>query len=125
MSSAHDNFVSPSVATLIIKNQQTFKAYVQTQTGWVEGFVTVVNGFVTNCQFPNNGRLTARIYENTRPSALNPNNQMAIQNNFTHYIDIPNYGRAYFTATSTRSATSTSQNQQKFRAYGLPHDKGH
>jgi hypothetical protein len=65
---------------------------------WLEGYVFVTNGYVTRCQFPdrNNGRIQAQMYQPTRAMTLNPNNPIAVQNNFTHYVDIPNYGRAYF-----------------------------
>lgn len=85
-------------------NQQretTIRAYVQMRNEWVEGYVFVTNGLVTRCQFPNiqaggGVQLRAQMYEATKPSFLNPNNPIAVNNNFTHYIDIPNYGRAYF-----------------------------
>jgi hypothetical protein len=76
-------------------------AYVQVRNEWVKGFVFLVDGFVTRCQFPNiqvgGGSLRAQMYQKEKPGYLNPNNPIAINNNFTHYVDIPNYGRAYFT----------------------------
>ena len=87
-------------------NQQretTIRAYVQMRNKWewVEGYVFATNGLITRCQFPNiqasySVQLQARIDRATKPSYLNPNNPIAVNNNFTHYIDIPNYGRAYF-----------------------------
>lgn len=82
--------------TNIKQEEIPVKAYVQTQSGWIEGYVFFVNGFITRCQFPDRNGYRADIYQKTRPSALNPNNPMAVQNNFTHFIDIPNFGRAYF-----------------------------
>ena len=79
-------------------NQEAIQAYVKMRNEWLEGYVFVTNGYVTRCQFPdiNDGRIRAQMYEPKRPSRLNPDNPIAVQNSFTHYIDIPNYGRAYF-----------------------------
>lgn len=82
------------------KQEDAVRAYVRIQNEWIEGFVFINNGLVTRCQFKTidlgNMQLRADIYQATRPSSLNPNNPLAIKNNFTHFIDIPNYGRAYF-----------------------------
>ncbi len=82
--------------------EKTVKAYVQIQGQWVDGLLFISNGMVSRCQFPNLmeiiGRdIRAQIYQPISPSRLNPNHQQAITNNFTHFVDIPNYGRAYFT----------------------------
>jgi hypothetical protein len=88
--------------TLNIQRQQSFIAYVQTPNdGWVKGSISITNGYVTDCNFPRTSAgLEARIYYGTNisPFPLNPNNPIAIQNNFTHFVDIAGYGRAYFTA---------------------------
>jgi len=81
--------------------EQAIRAHVQMRNEWISGYVYVSNGVVTRCQFEDvraagNVVLQAHIYEPTRASYLNPNNPIAIQNNFTHTVDIPNYGRAYF-----------------------------
>jgi hypothetical protein len=83
------------------QTEKSIRAYVQIQGQWVEGFLFISNGLVTRCQFPNMmeiiGRdIRAQIYQPTNPTRLNPNSQLAISNNFTHFIDIPNYGRAFF-----------------------------
>ena len=81
------------------QNEISISAYVQIRNEWVEGYVFLVDGFITRCQFPNiqaGTTLEAHIYQRTMPSVLNPNNSMAVKNNFTHFVDIPNYGRAYF-----------------------------
>jgi hypothetical protein len=82
--------------------EKTVKAYVQIQGQWVDGLLFISNGMVSRCQFPNLmgiiGRdIRAQIYQPINPTRLNPNHQQAVTNNFTHFIDIPNYGRAYFT----------------------------
>jgi hypothetical protein len=81
------------------QNEISISAYVQIRNEWVEGYVYLVDGVITRCQFPDieaGMTIQARIYQRTKPSILNPNNPMAIKNNFTHFVDIPNYGRAYF-----------------------------
>ena len=84
------------------QREVSIQAYVQMRTEWVRGYVFLRNGVVTRCQFPDIRAgggvvLRAQIYRAVKPSYLNPNNPIAIENNFTHYVQIPNYGRAYFT----------------------------
>ena len=80
------------------QNEVGLVAYAKVGREWVKGYVYLVNGFVTRCRFPDKaqGRLQAKIYQRTKPRRLNPNNPIAAESNFTHYIDIPNYGRTYF-----------------------------
>jgi hypothetical protein len=89
--------ISPSFSQ---HNEISISAYVQFRNEWVEGFVFLDEGYITRCQFPDiqagMTTLQARIYQTKKPSVLNPNNPMAVNNNFTHFVDIPNYGRAYF-----------------------------
>lgn len=73
------------------KQERSFEAFVQQGKGWIKGVVYVSNGSVTRVAFPN-----FKASLNLRPTALNPNNPMATQYNFTHFIDVPNTGRAYF-----------------------------
>jgi hypothetical protein len=81
--------------------EQAVRAHVQMRNEWVSGYVYITNGLVTRCQFPDiqaggNVTLRAHIYQPIQPYYLNPNNPIAINNNFTHYVDISGYGRAYF-----------------------------
>lgn len=94
-------FAQPSYVTFLAQRETPIKAYVQMRGQWISGYVFINNGVVTRVQFPEQRvsgsySLRAQLYQNVRPSYLNPNNPIAVQNNFTHYIDIPNYGRAYF-----------------------------
>jgi hypothetical protein len=78
------------------------KAYVLIRNNWVSGYVFISNGYVTRVQFEDitdGYRVISRaqLYQKVPVSYLNPNNPMAINNNFTCFIDIPNYGKAYFT----------------------------
>ena len=68
---------------------------------WYQGFVFITNDMVTRVQFPEiqvsgTYRMTAQMYQPERVGYLNANNPIAVQNNLTNYVDIPNYGRAYF-----------------------------
>jgi hypothetical protein len=86
------------LSALNIQNQKSIKAYVQTNDGWISGFVFITDGYVTKCQFPNRHRLqTPAIQTKSKPFGLNPNNPLAIKYNYTHYIDIGGYGKACFT----------------------------
>jgi hypothetical protein len=82
----------------ILKQREiAIKAYINVRGEWIQGFVSIERDLVTRCQFPDIGNgVRATIFSPTRPSTLNPNNPIAVANNFTHYIDIANYGRAYF-----------------------------
>jgi hypothetical protein len=75
-----------------ITNQQenSYDAYVL-QGSWIKGVVYVSSGYVTKMVF-NRQSYSFKV----KPTALNPNNPMAIEYNFTHYVDVPNIGRAYF-----------------------------
>jgi|GEM_PF-5890212 hypothetical protein len=87
-----------NLSALNIQNQKSVKAYVQTYNGWISGFVFITDGYVTKCQFPNREKYpTPYISRKSKPFGLNPNNPLAIKYNYTHYIDIGAYGRAYFT----------------------------
>lgn len=74
-----------------VQQEKSYTAYVQRGNDWVKGVVYVLNGYVTKMSFPS-GSYSYKVL----PTALNPNNPMAIQNNFTHYVDVPNTGRAFF-----------------------------
>ena len=83
-------------------NENMVKAYVLIKNNWVSGYVFISNGYVTRVQFDDitDGYrviVRAQLYQKVPVSYLNPNNPIAINNNFTCFIDIPNYGRAYFT----------------------------
>jgi hypothetical protein len=87
-----------NLSALNIENQKRVRAYVKTNNGWISGSVTITDGYVTDCKFPNRHRLqTATIISKSKPFGLNPNNPLAIKYNYTHYVDIGGYGRAYFT----------------------------
>ena len=81
---------APKVKSTANQQEKSYDAYVL-GNGWIKGTVYVTDGIVTRMVFPS-GKYNFRI----KPTALNPNNPMAIQNNFTHYVDVPNTGRAYF-----------------------------
>jgi hypothetical protein len=110
--------------TIETSNEITETAWVQSRGEWIKGFVILNNGVVTSCQFPTLGpyggvTLIARIYNPIYPTKLNPNNQFAITNNFTHYIDIPNYGRAYFILNeqpNTRYSNDNLNQNQNFQS---------
>jgi|688.fasta_scaffold479937_2 hypothetical protein len=88
---------SNSISSFIQQDKSLAKAYIYVRGEWIQGYVTIERGLITRCQFPDIGNGTiATIYSPTRPNTLNPNNPIAVNNNFTHYIDIANYGRAYF-----------------------------
>jgi len=92
-----DLYYKSKMNTSNLQQEINYTAYVLgANNSWIRGGITIVNGYVTKCQFPQRSGLIAKIYQKERPLQLNPNNAMAVKNNFTHYIDIPNYGRAYF-----------------------------
>ena len=96
------NCVNPNKVTLCFnQNENMVQAYVQNRGQWVQGYVFISSGYVTRVQFPDlvdGGRVISRaqLYQKLLPINLSPNSPLAINNNFTSYIDIPNYGRAYF-----------------------------
>jgi hypothetical protein len=84
------------IEDVVFQQGLTVDAYVSIQGYWQRGSVTIVDGMVTSCSFREQSGMRPKIYQKERPKPLNPNNPIAINNNFTHYIDIPNFGRAYF-----------------------------
>lgn len=100
-----NNSIKNHLNILLIEKEITVPAYVQMQTEWISGHVTIAGGLVIRCSFPDKDKMIGRI-QTTRarahitrpikPSKLNPNNPIAVENHFTHFIDIDGYGRAYF-----------------------------
>ncbi len=95
----------PNIKTVKTNNYQqrevTRQASVLIRGEWFQGFVFITNDMVTRVQFPEiqvtgSYIMTAQMYNPERVGYLNANNPIAVQNNITNYVDIPNYGRAYF-----------------------------
>jgi hypothetical protein len=79
-------------------NNQSIQAYVLMRGQWIQGWVTYseYNGTITSVSFPRTEYAYAQLLGPVRPTPLNPNNTLAIKYNFTHYVDITGYGRAFF-----------------------------
>jgi hypothetical protein len=80
------------------KLARDIQAYVYMQNEWIQGSVTYSEsqGLITGVQFPRTDNGTAYLSGPVRPTPLNPNNALAVKYNFTHYVDMAAYGRAYF-----------------------------
>ena len=83
-----------------IKAQNAIKGYIYTREGWSEGFLTVKRtetGYqLTSYQFDalNNGnpeRISPYDYSRYNFTRVNPNNPLAVQNNFTHFVTIGDF----------------------------------
>jgi hypothetical protein len=74
-------------------------AYIIIQGTWVHGTISVNRTQNGDKPFNYNfdGFESGSLYPDSRFTPLNPNNQYAIKNNFTHTISIPNLGTAYVT----------------------------
>ena len=85
---------------------QNWNNNAQQQTSWVTGYYQSGGNWtkisIQLTQSNQQGLIVTRSSDQYRCSGynqqvmrLNPNNQIAIQNNFTHYVDMP-CGRVYF-----------------------------
>lgn len=85
------------------KLQETrYKAYFNSQNKWYYGYVYLTDGKLSDYQFENlesNGSVQGKyVTGQEKFYQLNPNNQLAINYNFTHYVDITMLGRIYIIA---------------------------
>ena len=87
-----------------IKQDRTFKAYILSKGEWHEGLISISNGVLSSYGFSSledrintGGQLTGYFRGDERFVALNQNNKLAIEYNFTHYVDFNGY-RAYIIA---------------------------
>lgn len=90
---------NPKYESKIIEQERSYRAYINKQNKWLNGYVNVSNGKLTDYQFDNidsNGSNQGKyITGQEQFYTLNPNNQLAINYNFTHYVDIAMLGRVY------------------------------
>lgn len=100
-----NNQIVKVINTCFLKSneQETrYKAYFNRQNKWHDGYVFVSEGRLTDYQFENLenvGSIQGKyITGQEKIYALNPNNQLAINYNFTHYVDVAMLGRIYLIA---------------------------
>ena len=89
--------------TSFTQRESVVNAFLMIQGRFIMGTIGVQNtqnGLrPVNYSFPGMAQrqTSGQFYPDTRFTPLNPNNQYAIKNNFTHTISIPNLGTAYVT----------------------------
>lgn len=92
----------PKYACKIIEQERSYRAYINKQNKWINGYIYVNNGKLTDYQFDNIDSNSSNqgkyITGQEQFYTLNPNNQLAINYNFTHYVDISLLGRVYIIA---------------------------
>ena len=87
--------------TSFTQRDYAINAFLMMQGQFIQGTISVQstqNGAKPiNYNFPGMAQrqTSGQFYPDTRFIPLNPNNQYAIRNNFTHTINIPNLGTAY------------------------------
>jgi hypothetical protein len=79
-----------------------YKAYFSRQNKWYNGYVYINEGRQTDYQFENlenTGSVQGKyVTGQEKFYTLNPNNPLAINYNFTHYVDVAMLGRIYIIA---------------------------
>ena len=89
--------------TSFTQSSYALDAYIMMQGNWMHGTISVnrtQNGDRPyRYDFPGmqGVQTSGQFYPDTRFTPLNPNNQYAIRNNFTHTISCPTIGTAYVT----------------------------
>lgn len=79
-----------------VKQSDSIKAYIYYQGVWHEGYITynktendyTLNEYQFNDLYLMGGRPFSGYFRGQRFTQLNPNNELAKQYNFTHYVEI-------------------------------------